>query len=388
MHVDQDLKNALKIFERLYGEKAKALLQESSRARHIDPNVPYHVISRAFQGRFLFVPDNQLNDIIKGVIGRAQTMYPCIKLYGIAVFCNHMHVMMQGPPSEFAAFLRYVKSEISRRWGFEIDWPSTMWHRYLATALPTANSQMTCFTYILAHGVKEGLTERPEQWPGVHSAVALLSGEPLAGHWLDATRYGNLRNKEKKRAERDAELDRLTREALAAGEPPPKRPRRRKARPVCKEDHLTRYEVVHTPLPAWHGLSEDDRCRRVAELVEGIVEEGRRLRNGRPVLGVEGIKALSRDRKSDLPPLPWFEDRRAMICWADPREPETQAHLTAYWEFQDAYSEASRRFRRGELTVEFPPGAFRPVTFVGLLPTDGVRHDAGAEPPGLGAGYS
>ncbi len=37
-------------------------------------------------------------------------------------------------------------------------------------------------------GVKEFLVDRVDQWPGVHSARALIDGEPLRGWWLNGTR--------------------------------------------------------------------------------------------------------------------------------------------------------------------------------------------------------
>ena len=49
---------------------------------------------------------------------------------------------------------------------------------------------MTCFRYILSHGVKEKITRRPEEWTGLHVAREIVSGEPLKGEWLDGTRYG------------------------------------------------------------------------------------------------------------------------------------------------------------------------------------------------------
>ena len=40
-------------------------------ARYFRPDVPYHIISRVFQGRFLLRPGARLNSVIAGVIGRA-----------------------------------------------------------------------------------------------------------------------------------------------------------------------------------------------------------------------------------------------------------------------------------------------------------------------------
>jgi hypothetical protein len=34
---------------------------------------------------------------------------------------------------------------------------------------------------------KENLVAQVEEWPGVHSAHALLTGKPLEGNWYDRT---------------------------------------------------------------------------------------------------------------------------------------------------------------------------------------------------------
>lgn len=39
----------------------------------------------------------------------------------------------------------------------------------------------------LSQAVKANLVERVCQWPGVHSAGALIDGTPLTGHWFDRT---------------------------------------------------------------------------------------------------------------------------------------------------------------------------------------------------------
>lgn len=309
-------------------------------ARYIEEDVPLHIISRIFQGRHLLVPTPVLNCIILGVIGRALEVYEHIVFYAVSFMSNHAHFMLQGPANEVAAFVGFVKREVSRRWGGneDINWPGTMWDEYVATSLPTAESQERCLAYILGQGVKEGLVERPQDWPGVHAAQALLTGKKLKGRWLNATEYGRaVRAEERKLAE--------NREA------------------VLREEYEVDYEVELEPLPGWQHLSAEARQARVREMVDEIIRSGREARGGRRALGAKEVMRTPRNRRSELPRPPWFEERRRMICWSSHKAPETQAFLRRYWEFQDAFQRASERLRAGNMGVKFPPGAFRPVTY-------------------------
>jgi REP element-mobilizing transposase RayT len=164
-------------------------------ARLIDERVPFQVISRVFQGRHLLRPCDELNDIIIGVVARALELFPSVKLYALAFMSNHLHMMLQGASHEVPSFIGFVKREISRRWGGrdDVNWPGTMWHEYLATALPTPESEEECFEYVLAQGVKDNLVERPQDGPGVYTAKAIMGSGALVGTWFDATGYARAR---------------------------------------------------------------------------------------------------------------------------------------------------------------------------------------------------
>ncbi len=309
-------------------------------ARFIDERVPLHIISRVFQGRHLLRPHPELNDLILGVVGRAQTLFQKVELFAIVVMSNHLHAIARGPADELPFFIGYVKREISLRFGSrpDIDWHGGMWHEYIATALPTAESQVRCLRYILSQSVKENLCGRPQDWPGVHCVHALLLGRKMRGRWLDATAYFRARQAEQ---------------------------HKQKPGNVRRADFLHTYELTLAPLPAWADLDEEQRRARVAELVRDICDEARaeRLVSGRAVLGVAQIMRVPRERRTALPKLPWFEKRKRMICWASTRAPQTLAYLQAYWDFQRAFREASRQLTGGALDVAFPPRAFRPVSY-------------------------
>jgi REP element-mobilizing transposase RayT len=334
--------------EALYGRKLKVFAGEHH-ARYFPENVPVHVISRIFQGRYLLKPNRQLRKLVAGVLGRAQRVFPLVKLYATAFLSNHFHAMLSGPAAQLAAFIAHVKREISRRWGETpgVNWPGTMWSTYLATALPSAASQIQCLKYILSQGVKEKLVDKPQQWPGVHSARTLMSGSRMIGEWLHGTALGRAQ---------DAQS------------------RRKRPKPVRKADFYETYEVKHVPIPAWAHLSAEDYKVRVRRLVDEIVEEGRIARGGKPPLGVKAVLAIPLNHRSDLPPQPWFEKRKRLICWGDPRDAEVQQFIDDYWTFQRAFRAASKAFLEGDGSAVFPRYAFKP----GGPPPDPMRTSAAA----------
>ncbi len=316
-------------------DEARSVFAGRQHARYIRPDVPYHVISRVFQGRHLLRPCAALNRIIIGVLGRGLYLYPQVRLYAYAFMSNHMHLALQAPADQMAAFVGFVKREISRRWGGHpaCRWPGTMWHEYLATALPTPESQLACFEYILSQGVKEGLVARSELWPGVHCARQVLAGAAIRGEWFDATSYSRAH---------DAST--------------------RSTRPttVRRADYYRSYEVALAVLPVWSKLSDAQRRDRARELLDRIEALGRRARGDRPPLGAKRIIRTPLERRTDLPQVPWFQRRRRMICWADGREPQAREYIAAHWQFQRAYRAASIRFREEDTGIEFPEWAFLP----------------------------
>lgn len=312
-------------------------------ARLIDERVPYHLISRVFQGRHLLRPDAATNEIILGVIGRAQSIFEGVDLYAFAFMSNHFHAMAKGPAQQLSAFIGYIKREISRRLGArpDINWPGTMWHEYIATALPTDASQLNCIKYILAQGTKEGLVERPQDWPGAHCVKALMLGRELSGKWLDSTSFLRARQAEQ---------------------------RKREPGHVKRADYLSAYKVNLTPLPCWAELNESEQQSQVAAIVQGIVAEARseRAKHGKKVVGAKNVLKVSRERRTSLPKLPWYESRRRMICWANPRDAEVQRYISEYWDFQKAFKRASMESRASDFpnfpARSFAPGRHRAVT--------------------------
>ena len=308
--------------------------------RYVEPGVPLHIISRVAQGRFMLRPTPELLDIAHGVIGRALWVYRDndVTLYAAAFMSNHIHLMVSGDARYVARFIAYIKRELSNRWGNrkDVNWPGPMWEEYIATALTTPESQRACLRYILSHGVKEKIVERSEDWPGVHAARTLRSGVAEVGRWLEGTLFGRKRDVEN---------------------------RKKNPQPVDRDEYYKEYEVDYAPIPAYSHLTAEEYRGWIGEMLDGIAAEWREMRGGKPVLGVKYVLSISLKHRSDLPPPPWFEQRKRLICWADPRAPETREYIDRYWAHQRAHAAASKTYCAGDRTVVFPPSSFRPLVY-------------------------
>lgn len=210
-----------------------------------------------------------------------------------------------------------------RRWGRLHDWREKFWgRRYRAIVVSDEeDAQLERLVYLLSHGVKEGLVERPHQWPGLHCAAALVGSGVLEGTWFDRTGFYRAR---------------------------------RHGGDVTAREFTETERIVFSPLPCWADLDPSSRHNKVAALLRDIVERARRQRAGRPVLGKRAILA---QHPHDAP---LHCDRSpAPLVHAASRAVRVMLR-TAYYEFVAAFREAAHRLRCGDRLARFPEGAFPP----------------------------
>ena len=284
------------------------------------------VTSVTIQNRYLLRPSKKLNDLVVGVVARAQRKYD-MPVICITVMSSHFHMLLHArDPEHMAAFMGFVKTNLSKEIGTLHRWPGPLFaDRYHHVEVCDAEAdQMDRLKYCLANGVKELLVDRADQWPGVHSATALVEGKDLVGHWYDRTRQ---------HAARQRGENEFNEELFASEE-----------------------RLVFSPLPCWAHLPEAEWRRRVAELVEEMEREGakERERTGATSMGVESILSADshyRPKKVEKSPKPRFHARHPTI-WK--RLWEAWREITA------TFREASARLLAGERDVVFPEGTFPP----------------------------
>jgi len=242
----------------------------------------------------------------------------------LAVLSNHAHLILSpSSPQQLASFMNYLLGNIAREIGRLHDWRDKFWARRYRSILVSheEQAQIARLQYLLGQGVKEGLVTRPQEWPGVHCAAALLSGDDLHGTWFDRTaQYLAWRRGDDRSEIHFAEPER----------------------------------VVFSPLPCWRDLAPAVCRQRVGALIESVIEDGRRERDGRPALGKSAIRAQNphdRPVSCDRSPAPPVH--------AATREIRIMLRV-AYWQFVSAFRDAARRLRLGDRLVRFPTGAFPP----------------------------
>ncbi|HVR95717.1 MAG TPA: transposase [Thermoanaerobaculia bacterium] len=197
------------------------------------------VTCRTVHGRFLLRPGAELNEIVVGILGRAQRTWE-VKICAFAFLSNHYHLLLWVKDArELAGVMNLFNSKLAREVGRLTGWKEKIWSRRYQSIVVSSEeaAQVERLRYVLAHGCKEGLVERPGDWPGVHAVGALLEGTSLEGTWFDRTQECSARK-------RGEDFDRLK--------------------------FATSETVTLSPLPCWESLPPEAWRARIADLIVEI----------------------------------------------------------------------------------------------------------------------
>ena len=304
----------------------------SRRLRFIpDDGALVEVTTRTLHSRYLLRSSPELDEIIVGVLGRAQRLYE-VRICGYLFLSSHYHLLLDVDNArQLALFMAYVNSNLAREISRLYRWPEKIWsRRYQGIVISGEEpAQIARMKYLLANGSKEGLVARPQDWPGVHVAKALIQGEDLTGYWFDRTQEYAARNRGEK-------FDRL--------------------------QFATPETLYLSPLPCWKHLPEDVWRGRARHLIQEIEDEAAAhlARTGSQPLGAAAILGRHphhRPEKQKRSPAPLFHAFSA----AARRE-----LWEAYRLFVAAFRQAADKLRAGDRNAVFPLGSFPPaLPFVG-----------------------
>ena len=290
------------------------------------------VTYRTIQGRFLIRPSQPVNEIVVGVLARAQS-FCTVKLIGIVALSNHLHLLLWVPNQwHLSKLLEHFGGNTAREVNRLHDWRGSLWERRYSGICVTdeEQAQVERLEYLLSQAVKEDLVEKVEDWPGIHFGKYLLEGRSLmAGKWVDRTKKYRLEAQGKE---------------------------------TKPEDYTTTLTVELEQLPCWAHLSWREYIRRITGMIREIEKKAaeERERRGVEVMGAEAVcqrDPQTRPNRVKESPAPRVHaaSKKERLAWRE-----------AFSFFLTAYREASDLLRRGVLDAPFPEGCFPPgLPFVG-----------------------
>ena len=292
-----------------------------------NPGQLFEITTRSIDRRLLLRPSKEVNDIIVGVIGRAQ-QHIDVQLHAFVFMSTHYHMLATVASAEdMSAFIGFINCNITRKLNDLNKRRGSSWQRRF-TAIGVSKDRCTQerrLRYLLAHGVKEKLVRRAQDWPGASSLPWLVLGKPIRGIWTSFTARYHATHR-KTHVPRPGEFD-------------------------------TAYVLKLVVLPCWRAMSPERWRRLVAEMVDEIEAEAseERVALHIEVLGVEAV--LAADPRSQIP-----RQRRTRAPSVHAVDRAVRKMLKEQLRLRsEAYDEASQRFRSGEWDVPFPAGMFRPL---------------------------
>jgi hypothetical protein len=183
--------------------------------------------------RFLLTPDGTINARILGWLGRAMKRFPSVRVYGVIVLANHLHLLVSSQQVDLDGFMGYwlgnVAKEVNRLRGKPTG--KLFGRRYSASALLARNK----LAYLLVNPTAAKLVADPAEWPGITSLDAQTGGPQLVGTLPDR-----------------AELKR----------------RNKRGESVTEADVMVEYPIAISPLPEFEDCDIAHQGRTVRELVE------------------------------------------------------------------------------------------------------------------------
>jgi len=254
-----------------------------------------------------------MEKLLGGIVARYQEQFQ-IEIYADCFNSNHPHMLVRAPNSNIDEFLENVHREIARRVNWKNRRQGKFWaRRYDDQKVLNQEDLLEAFLYITTNPVKHGLVDHPAKWPG------------LSSYWQ--TLEGKVRQFSFYHYSQDNPAHRVT-----------------------------RHKLTIKRLPQFEELSEKEYRTTINQLIEDRTQQlvTERKANG---LGFLGVEAVLRQIPGSIPQSVARSPRPS--CYSKDAA-AIKAHLIEARARNQAYDEASMRFRLGDHLAEFPTYTFKP----------------------------
>lgn len=296
--------------------------------RNTDPQYLRLVTIRTERAQLLMVPGKELNETIGGIVAKYQKEFG-IEIFAYTFLSNHYHLLVRAPKENLWRFEQALNREIAKRVNRIRQREGHFWGRRYDEQIVVGNTaSLTALLYIVCNSVKHRLVRNAAHWPGVNCIFQLLDERERVYYFVDFTAY--------RKAKREAELS---------------------GKHISMSDYKRRYTLRVSPLPMLSCLSKKMRRQTLRSEIQRqltiLNAEADNEQTG--FLGPE--KVLSQDPYRT----PREVSRRVRpICYTQDPEAKHIFLTEEYFPWIAAYEAASRSFRSGLLSSEFPPHAIKP----------------------------
>jgi len=234
-------------------------------------------------------------------------------------------------------FMSYFQGNVAKAINKHLGRRGDFWAREFDDVLvdeTCGDDFLNRYVYIICNSVKAGLTEKAEEWIGLNSLHAALTGEVLSFTGVNRT----------------------TKHLLT-----------RRKRNIDPSRYTETYELELTPPPMLAHLSHSERAREILALTQNGEAEFKEKRCNLPALG---IKSIRKQKWSDRPRNSSFRPRIKIFA-SDPSR--KQELLEGYRDFVGLYRENYGVYlkaieRRRRPVIAWPEWSFPPSTSIPVYP--------------------
>ncbi|MEZ4753536.1 MAG: transposase [Bdellovibrionota bacterium] len=294
----------------------------------------WHISTRTVRSRLWFINNKALEYLILAYLAKFAAEYR-ITIYSFILMGNHYHLIAKFPKLNKAAFMQSFNSRLARLVDLKVEIykEGRLWaRRYADQALVNDADIEHWFMYCALNPVISGVAKTLGEYESYNSFSDAVSGK---------VKEFKVFNRAKYLAERRWKKD------------------------IKKKDYIETYRLEYQRLAAYGELSPSEYRKSMWEKLEERrrVEIEKRVSEGKGFASKENRKNLrpgARPRFTKTTGEYDFTPTVLSLCKKSKRE-----YLERRLVIVNKHHEASKRYRSGELDVEFPPGTYRPPAFCG-----------------------
>jgi len=285
--------------------------------------------SRTVKSRLWFINNIRLEQRVLGFLAKYREKYN-VRLYGMVFSGSHYHLLTHFTDCNRAIFYRDFNAraaEAVRSLILKFPGGRVFARRYAEQAVPTNEDIFERFFYCALQPVLAGLCRRISDYPGYNSFYDAIQGKVRKIELINWAKYRQVKRYNVK---------------------------------VHPTDFITQYQLFYERLPGFEDLSQAEYAKmmlaelrkRTAKIVTELERKGHKFATKAQLRKVSAGKAAKNPKVSQR------HSKRPLVLTACRKA--KQNFLNWYFSIYYRYKSAVEKYVAGDVSVEFPPGTYRP----------------------------